>query len=419
LSNSGKFRWANEKDSIKLVNANEGFDSAFVCLGVGNRTNESAFFGDSTVPMTFELYRITTTSNFVKDSTYRINQAPGNVIDDGVKIGSVTVKPEDLKKYHKLKFKQTYDSVNNMIRIPINEMVGKNWVKTNLLQADSQKLNDRTGFTSLCNGFVIKVTQGNTLIRTALNANQNSRMEIWYKHLKDGKEDTARQYFFFNASTLDPWICANANFINRSIAGSAMQAAATPGYDNLLYIESTPGSYARIKIPYIKTFPNKIIHRAELIVEEAANRNTTFYSPARLMLDCFDTLPSNPNIYRTVPFDYFLTNNGTIDFGYFGGDRRVRSNLVAGGLHSQYIFNITKYFQSLSTKNTGRYDFRLFAPFDTRYYAQEKGYYWNFNDNYVNLTWPTIVSPGFGRVVVGGGNNANYKMKLKVIYSNL
>jgi hypothetical protein len=46
------------------------------------------------------------------------------------------------------------------------------------------------------------------------------------------------------------------------------------------------------------------------------------------------------------------------------------------------------------------------------------GYYYNFGDNFNNLVWPLVNSPVFGRVVVGGGTGG-YKMKLRVIYSNI
>jgi hypothetical protein len=418
-----KFRWLAYKDSISVVNAGStvnGYDSSFICLGLVSRSLGNAFYGDTTKDLTFEVYRITTASNFVKDSAYRINQAPGGVADDAVLIGTRTIKPQDLKNYNVTKIKGFTDSTNDQIRIKLNG-VGDSWVRNNVLLQDTVNFNTRAGFTSFMNGFVIKVKQdgvANSLVRVSLASNA-TRMEVYYKY-RNVTVDTARQYFYFNPSYNSDWGTANANYINRNIAGSNMQTAATPGNDNTLYLESTPGSFVKVKVPHIKSFPNKMIHRAELIVQEVGNQDNIFYSPTQIFMDCFDTTNTLPQRNVTVPFDYYINNNtGSPDLNYFGGDRRNRTNTVIGGLHTNYIFNVTKYFQNMITRNLTKYDFRLYVPFDTRYYSQALGYNSNFAANFSNVIWPLINTPAFGRVVVGGGNHPQYKMKLRVIYSNL
>lgn len=421
-----KFGWAAAKDSISSINVGttvQGLDSAFVCLGF-NPNN--SFYGDTTSNITFKLYRIRPTQKFRKDTAYKIAQDPASsslginaLTDDGVEIGAVTIAPKDLRKFNLLSLKQRKDSTNNQIRIRLNA-TGLNWVRSNWLQEDSTAsgaFNNRDNFVAKNNGFVIKASNGNCLMNVQLASNFNSRFEVWYKYKKNGQTDTTAQFFYFNSNLLDPWVSASANYVKRDLAGSNLQASATAGADNLVYIESTPGSFTKIKLPFLKSFPNKMIHRAELIIEEDPTfRNNTFYAPSRLFLDCFDTTLSVPERFVSVPFDYYFVS-GNVDFSYFGGDRRNVG--IGSNARSSYNFNLTKYFQDIITRNGTNFNLRLFAPFDTRSYSQLLGYYSNFPSTFDNNIWPLVNPTAFGRVVVGGGNHPNYKMKLRVIYSNL
>jgi hypothetical protein len=419
----GQLVWPATGADIAAVNTGttvQGLDSAFLCLGVSATATDNGLYGDTMTSITFDVYRINTTSNFVKDSTYRVANNPG-LTDDNVVIGSTTFAPKDLKEFKYFSFKQLKDSVRNQIRIRLNT-AGQNWVRSNWLQKDTNNVfKNRDNFVASNNGFVIKPRNnvGNCAIKVGLSANISSRFEIWYKYKTGATVDTAIQNFFFSAGNFSPWISADANYIKRDFSGSAMQTAAnTTAADNLLYIESTPGSFAKIKIPSIKSFPNKMVHRAELIIEEDPTYRSlnNFYAPNRLLLDCFDTTTGTPR-FKSIPSDYYYSS-GNFDFAYFGGDRKNVDNLLATQ-RSKYVFNITKYFQGMITRNATYYDMRLYLPFDTRYYSQSLGYYSNLPPSFFNTIWPVINTPVFGRVVVGGGAHPNYKMKLRVIYSNI
>ncbi len=424
---SAGFTWRAHRDSIMAVNVGstvQGFDSAILRLGIFTSATESGFYGDTTQDITFDVYRINTTANFKSDSAYKMLNNP-NISDDGVVIGSVTLKPKDLRKYSIYYLKQTKDSLANQVRIQLNS-TGEAWARNNWLYKDTISTGangafvTRAGFTALNNGFVIKArSNGNALIRVALANNAASRFEIWYKYRTAGTIDTARQFFYFNSTANDPWVSANANYINRNVSGAAVQTTTAAGNDNLIYIESTPGSYTKIKIPTMKNFPNKMIHRAELVfVEDAAFKDNNFYAPTRLMLDCFDSVASTPQKYLSVPYDYYVSGS-QVDFSYFGGDRKLVTDPISGKNLATYTFNITKYFQYIITQNLPAYNFRLYAPFDTRTYSQSLGYYYSLGAGFDNTIWPLINPTTFGRVVLGNGSNPNYKMKLRVIYSNI
>ncbi len=421
------FNWRAPTDSIKQinnVNTTQGFDSAFLCLGINASAIDNGIFGDSTQDITFEVFRINNTATFNSDSTYKVATSP-TLPDDNIAIGSITIKPKDLRKYNYYYLKQTKDSAANQLRIKLNAQ-GQSWVRNNWLYKDTSSnittgtFNSLSSFTGLNKGFVIKAkNNGNALLKITLANNAASRFEVWYKYRNNGITDTANQFFYYNATAGDPWKSANANYINRSTGGSTMITSTAAGNDNLVYIESTPGSYTKITIPFIKNFPNKLIHRAELImVEDAAYKNNNFYAPTRLMLDCFDSSLVSPQKFISTPYDYYYSSS-QVDFSYYGGDRKLVTDPISGKELANYNFNITKYFQNIITRGTQAYKFRLYAPFDTRFYSQALGYYSNLGSSFTNTIWPLVNPTAMGRVVIGNGANPNYKMKLRIIYSNI
>ncbi len=423
---AANFSWRASRDSILAV-SNQGYDSAFLCLGLSIGSNELGVYGDSAQNITFEVYRINTTANFKSDSSYRLNADP-NISNDNTLIGDITLKPKDLRNYNSYSLKGVRDSINNQLRIKLNA-AGQAWVKTNWLHKDTSSgvnggLGNVTSFTALNKGFYIKAkTGGNALLKVGLANNAKSRFEVWYRYKTAGIVDTAAQFFFFNPNFTDLYPSANANYIKRNVVGTAMNTSTAAGADALVYLESTPGSFTNIRIPSLKGFPKKLIHRAELLIQEDPSfYSNTFFSPTQIYLDAIDTLNVTPKRFLTIPFDLHVGASG-LDFGYFGGSRNLRSDPIGGGTQSYYSFNLTKYIQNMtSQENTPNYQLRLYAPFDTRYYSQELGYYHNFglgvNQNTAINFWPLINTPTFGRVVLGGGTG-QYKMKLKIIYSNI
>ena len=81
------------------------------------------------------------------------------------------------------------------------------------------------------------------------------------------KWDTTVAYFQFCFTMRRS---ASANLIKRDYTGTpiaaAVKAALTP--DELVYIQNTPGSFATIKIPGLAGLNNRVVHRAELIMEQ-------------------------------------------------------------------------------------------------------------------------------------------------------
>ena len=112
--------------------------------------------------------------------------------------------------------------------------------------------------------------------------------------------------------------------------------------------------------------------------------------------------PYDPDYKNTIP--YIASQ---INFQYFGGYRRTKTNPLTGGLIKYYNFNISRYVQQIVTERTRSYDLRLYAPFNLSY------------PQYSTTFIPFGNNIAFGRVRIGSGSNPNYRMRLRIVYSKL
>jgi hypothetical protein len=405
-----QFSWkAKPVDITSLYN--QGFDSAVLCLGFND-----GIYGDSSSSMKFDVYAVTDTSRFRQDSFYRVGTDP-LINSSGTSLGTATVTPLKLKNDTNLVvLKRDTTRFTKMLRIKLNNAAAQTYFKNALAQDTNSAFKSNRTFTDLFKGFVIKPSGsgGKALMNFTLTA--NSRLEVWY-HYKNGSGvvDTTFDSFGFNQFATQEYRCASANYIKRDLSGAAINPYLAAGNDSLIFMQTTPGSYAVVKIPGIKNFPSKLLHRAELVFDEVpAFGSTIFTPPSQLYLDAVVT---NFSQFKTVPHDFYLNNrfSGPPDFGYFGGGREKVSD-GSGNTISRYTFNLTKYMQGIITRSEPYYDLRLFAPFDTRYYTQIANYHDGLD---IAFPFPVINRAAFGRVVLGGSNHSKYRVKLRVIYSNI
>ncbi|HVG40226.1 MAG TPA: DUF4270 family protein, partial [Chitinophagaceae bacterium] len=173
------------------------------------------------------------------------------------------------------------------------------------------------------------------------------------------------------------------------------------------------GSYATIKIPALKNISNRVVHRAELIMEQVYHPSAAVLLPPDLLyLDAFD---SAKNRYRTIPFDvlvspqtqqpYFQITN----VAPFGMVAKKNVN-TTGNTISTWKFNITRYIQNVLTKSEPLQDLRVYSPYIIHNYVDA------FNT--AGILFGNN-SYAIGQVRLGGGNNATQPMRLHIIYSRL
>jgi hypothetical protein len=394
------YYYGNAKDTVI------GFDSVVLCLSY------KGFWGDSiTQPVKLEVRQVSPGIGGLWDSIYiakTINYAPAV---NGTLLGSKQIDFNTLGNY--IKYSNGKDSVKNQIRINLSAsafasaLYAKDSSGNNSFRSDSlYKLFD--------NGLAITASTGNGLLYTNLT-DSSSKLEIHYRRKNGGVPDTIYSAFKVTtvlSSSISP--SATVNNVVRNRPAHITNPPATPAE---IYLQTTPGTYANLNIPALSTLSNRIIHRAEIIVEQvpfSLQSDKDFSAPNFLYLDIQDTgsIKWKPVYFDLNPSSGYDPDNSLsffpgagIDFAYFGGF--VRDKTVAGNPIKYYNFNITRHVQQIVTKHTSNYPFRLYAPYDI------------FYKQYTNLPIPFNNRLANGRVKVGSGNNANYKMRLRIVYSRL
>lgn len=405
------FYLGNIKDTLTGYGA--GLDSVVLCL------KYKGFWGDSTLPVHLEVRQIN--DKMFNDSAYKsnfVNLQPGVT---GPVLGSKDVDVRTMGTY--IKYNNGRDSVNNQIRIKItntafaNLLYGRDSIATNFSNnaffSDSIYRNFYNGLAVIANG------AGNGLIYVNI-ADTSTKLEIHFKRRNNGKVDSIYNSLvlnadFFGSPTKAP--SATVNNIVRARSGPVLSPAPSD-----LYLQTAPGTYVNLNIPALSTLSNRIIHRAEIIIEQVPTDivlDGKLTAPNFLYLDLKDTGTANnfkpiyfdlsPNTYyepdyKNPGIPYFPT--GGIDYQYFGGYRREKIDNT-GNQIKYYNFNISRYVQQIVTKHTPNYNLRLYAPFNLLY-SQHSTTYIPFSNNIA-----------FGRVRLGSGTNSTYKMRLRIVYSKL
>lgn len=386
---SGTYPFAR-KDSLKL-------DSVVLVLSYAGR------YGDSMVPQTINVYELT--QEFKDDSAYLIRQQPlsyGAQLNPGGQIIFPYLLDDSVKAFR--------DTTAGQLRIKLDTNFARrmmNYDTSNAYRSDS-------AFTSLFKGFAVKsVSSGNSVIGINLSNSVNTKLAFYYKMpKKSGTFDSSNvTYFTFYSE------CQSANYVKRDYAGSPVAAAAGQVVEApIVYIQNSPGTFANIKIPDLPALGNRVVHRAELIVEQVYDiSDETFTPPTTLYLDAHDPTVTSSYKYRTIPFSLdFSPNTSSFDLSGFGVSP-LNSKDPFGNNIKVWKFNLTRYIQHVVTNNQATYDLRLYSPLVFRGTTRATGSTSDFeiNSSYVGKS---IVN---GRMRVGGGNHPTQKMRLRIVYSKL
>ena len=358
-------------------------------------------YGDSTLPQRVRAYEMDLSNDFRYDTTYQIRQ---QYFTYSNLLGSKDFFPYTLND----SIKAFRDTTNNQLRIKLSDNFGNRLLKGNGFDSTKAYSSD-SAFRTYFKGFALEADQsfGNALMTFGLQ-DQNTKLAFYYHFDKNGKSDTTVSYFYFSA------ISAHHNFINRNLAGSAILAAqGGTAPDDYAYLLNVPGSFATVKIPGLRNMENRVIHRAELVMEQVydiSDRN--FAPPQALYLDLYDSSISK---FKAVPYDFILDNNGTgfQPFGMFGRDGIDGS----GRTIRTWRFNLSRYVQKILTKKEALHNFRVITHRAVEeQYKADNG---NNTGTYASFLIPVNSLFGIGRVRVGGGNHPTQKMRLRIIYSKI
>jgi hypothetical protein len=375
-------------------------DSIVMVLGYNST------YGDSTKAQQVAVSEIT--SNFRSDSAYLIRRNDFTL--GGLLSPAKTFIPQTLND----SIFPIREQAANQLRIPLNTSFGQrllNYDSTNAYRSDS-------AFKTYFKGFAV-VPQNNGIANALIGLNlsdTNTKLAFYYRATINGVIDTGVVYF--RATGLS----ATANYIKRDYAGSLLasyQGGSTP--DDQVFIQNTPGTYASLRIPGLQNLSNRVVHRAELIVEQVADPLDDLFTPPQfLYLDAKDTGLTSTN-YRTVPYDVGVTPSGQyVNFipvysianaGTFGMQGKKSTDNSANSIYV-WTFDLSRYVQHVVTHTEPVYDFRLSSPY---FFKELVGN----SKSSLNALIPINSNYGTGRVRVGGGNHATQKMRLRIIYSKL
>ncbi len=314
------------------------------------------------------------------------------------------------------------EATAGQIRIRLNSSYGnallKNYDTTNAYKSDSL-------FNVYIKGFqIVPENSSNALVKIGLTsfynaADTNTKLAIYY-HYPDkitvGKFDTSIAYFRCNTFT-----SGTANTIRRDRSGSNyasfIAANTTNLNDSILFVDGNPGIYTRITIPGLDTISNKIIHRAELLLEQVPDllsNSDQYLKPPALFLTPYST----DSMRRfALPNDVVFSSSGTVtnqsDYGCYPISK---TDPVTGKITYSYSFDMSRYLQGIVTSKDKTYSLVLFAPFNDFIYASETA-------TYLGSVSPSpgspLNSPATGRIRLGGGSSIAHKMKFHIIYSDI
>jgi hypothetical protein len=386
-----KYTFLNKPDSLYL-------DSVVLVMSYVET------YGDTTIPQTINVYEIAQSSPFKADSAHKIRQSG---ITKGPLLGSRTFMPSILND----SIKAYADTTINQMRIRLDNSFGER-----LLDYDSSANNAYASdslFNTFFKGFALESAgSGNAIMGFDLSG-VHTKLAIYYRYNDKSLTDldTTVAYWTFSGNVAS----ASANYITRDYSGTPL-AASVGGTapDDLVYLQNTPGTFATLKIPGLEVLNNRVVHRAELILEQVYHvSDSMFPPPPAMFLEVYDSTGDKP--FRNVPYDFTFDFSGNFDYSGFGAFP-FRAQDPANNSIYTWHFNMTRYFQNVVNGKEKVYpSYRLSSPVEATIM-----YRFNANSESIKRTIPVIGTPGKGRIRVAGGNHpTSQKMRVRLVYSKI
>lgn len=353
-------------------------------------------WGDSLQPLSLRVYSMDPENLFNSKSSY----ANTKKFIKGQELTEFnTAKYVDIRRLDDvdtIKGVAATEITTNQLRIRLNKSFGENILR---LDSATYYTGDSAFYTYLRGIMVEPDATGQALMRMNLT-DTTTRLSLYYHKLGGG--DTLVKRFLPRALT-----SASSNTILRDYTGTEI-----PSYINrpdsnqdLIFMQTSPGTRAFINISNVKGMPNVIVHRAEILMNQVPYAsNDTLLSPPNLFLAAYNKDSAHQFI---IPYDVSVYNGSINNLTQFGVSPRLKN-----GVYS-YSFDISRYVQNIITRSDTLYNLVLTAPYN------QYIYYDNTFQYALPISSPSLNYPATGRIRLGGGNNNNsqYKMRLHIVYS--
>ncbi len=353
-------------------------------------------FGDTNSTSTLRVFEIAQQAGFSDTTLYRYDNP--DFATRSQELGSKSYLLKRLKDTVTVIRRRDTTKLVNVIRIPLDNSFGVRLTNYDTSASSNGGYRSDSIFKKLFRGFAIKADAiGNGL--TYINpTDANTKLIVYYRVRKNGSLDTTFTEFFHSKTT-------QANLVKRTPGGEwGSYLTNNQTRDDKVFIASTPGSYATIRIPGLDTLSNVVVHKAELILTPLpTSQQRAFAFPQRLLLD---RVNARGDTALTFDLDMGIRDN----FGSFAYDNsRFGGSLLRD---STYRFDITRYVQKIVTNDSTNYKLRVYAPGRTNLFSPLYKYW---GAVYVN----DLVA--YGRAVFAGGNfiNPSKRLRLRIIYSKL
>ncbi len=355
-------------------------------------------FGDTNQLQKINVYQLSDTFDLA--SNYTTCRVLG--YDNSIVLGQKSFYPSGLK-----------DSVHayneeaaNQLRIPVSTSF-------------AQKFIDDSAAIFRSNSDFIKYFKGFALVPDQSSGGQalnyfdftTSRLSVYMRYKNGGTADTTVVNFALsNYSGLSSSVVHD--YGSSEISNHLSHPA---GGDSLIFIQTAPGSYALLRVPALNGLSNRVINKAEIIVDQVystGSLNDVFSPPQNLYLDVKDSSVSQDQ-YIPIPCDFSASELQT-GFQYLGGQMISTTN-SSGQPIAEYRLNITRYLQTLITRGKQNLTLRLSAP----YFIRNRLTYQDWCGQGIG---PFIVlrnDVADGRVELNGTNNTPTRIRLHVVYSTL
>ncbi len=371
-------------------------------------------FGDTTIPQTWRVYEIDKSREFKYDSAYPVttNIGVGKLLGSAVNL--------DIRSFND-PIRYRFDSSINQIRIRLQPDFANRLIKDydssstgstiNAYQNDSVFRKEFAGFA------VVPQGNGNALVQINL-ADTNTKLSLYYSYKATDASttrDTSVANFRFSSGSAGIAASANANEVIRDRRNSVVAGYIDKNNSDEVFIQTTPGTNATIKIPGLSRFPNAIIHRAELIAEQDPLNavDALFFPPRFLLLSAYDTVKK----YKiNVPNDFVYTPNEGPNIETFGG-LLTNKSIPSVGITGSYTFNLTRYVQGIVTRKDSSYTLRLSAPVNDSLKYTPPYPFQSLGSTMLYLSPGVANNTAIGRVRLG--NNTRVRMRLRIIYSKI
>jgi len=384
----------SRKDSVKI-------DSIVLVLSYLNT------YGDSSIAQTLNVYEMDQGNDFRSDSSYLIRK--NDFTYNTITPLSFPINQQIIPKTLDDTVKAFRDTASHRLRIKLDTNFARRLFTYDTTNAYKNDSIFRTKF----KGFAVRSESAGNAIMGINLSDVNTKLAVYYNYPKtSGGRDTTVTYFSFTASS------AYANYVKRDYSGTPLEASVGGSVqDQIIYLQNEPGTFASVKIPGLGSISNRVVHRAELSVEEIYDPSDTIFTvPEVLYLDAYDPSITAGKKYRMIPYDIITDGFGApVNLSSFS----ILPKTTVDGFGQKiktWKFNITRYVQHVLNKTiTTPFDLRIYAPsaVENKFIFPRPATNDITKTIYLN---PTIAA---GRVRLGGGNHPTQKMKLRIIYSKL